>query len=361
MVRAYHASKAPIQSFSLDYLGSGKGHDESGPGIYFSNDKDDAQKYGSIIYEVEIDLGGMREASDDLARHEKRKIARILIEASPFLEEKLKNFDDGFNDKNRAIRIAADTYASSSPNLVYLLSGLRHGWYGNRLGPTKKFIDVCVKTLGINGLIRKEQTVTHYIVYNLDNILHSRQLTESLTTIGVPGTDTRFGGNTQEPIYDLDDNEIWQSESDWFLKTVDMHGYKQIDKKLSKKYANDVNTEVNFETFDQGSKDYLKLLDMLGKRHHFLTSREFDTSVAESMSPNTFKTEDNLPDSSYGDEGYYWAPRVMKNFDRALELEQENERESESLMKSIGRKVGNAKQKLYVMNKMKEYINLKTR
>lgn len=51
---AYHGSNATIDAFVTDFIAGPKAVDQEGPGIYFTTSKEDAIRYGNIIYTVRL-------------------------------------------------------------------------------------------------------------------------------------------------------------------------------------------------------------------------------------------------------------------------------------------------------------------
>lgn len=50
----YHGANCSIDRFSIDFLGSGRGNNMEGPGIYFTTDITDAKQYGQCLHKVQL-------------------------------------------------------------------------------------------------------------------------------------------------------------------------------------------------------------------------------------------------------------------------------------------------------------------
>ena len=116
----YHGSNSKIDSFSLDHLGKGQGHDTRGPGIYLTNNPEDAKIYGKYIHEVEVNMVKSKILTDKVKTI--RRGIRILISKCPDPDD-LYNWDQ---NKSRAINVATDSICKYNP--IYR-NALEQVWY----------------------------------------------------------------------------------------------------------------------------------------------------------------------------------------------------------------------------------------
>lgn len=56
----YHGSNHEIKSFNFNNLRNDEAINEAGPGIYLTSSKQDAEKYGKNILEVEVNIAKSR-------------------------------------------------------------------------------------------------------------------------------------------------------------------------------------------------------------------------------------------------------------------------------------------------------------
>lgn len=88
----YHGSKIRITQFSDEFVG--RGNDQNGPGIYFSNSKQESKKYytenGGYIHTVKLNIKKLVSTIKPASVLELRR----LIQMSPRYEERLLDWDE---------------------------------------------------------------------------------------------------------------------------------------------------------------------------------------------------------------------------------------------------------------------------
>ena len=88
MIEAYHGSSHQILKFSTEFVG--EGHDQEGPGIYFTSDMQDAATYGRYIHKVLLEI----KSSVGLKRKAKRSEIKQMILWCEDMDDKLMDWDE---------------------------------------------------------------------------------------------------------------------------------------------------------------------------------------------------------------------------------------------------------------------------
>ena len=156
----YHGSAAKIDKLTLDHLGSGAGHDQEGPGIYLTNNHEDACRYGRYVYTVQAKMVKSRMMPD------KRKIdlqrIRTLIWKSPDRDDNLSNWDE---NPQRALSLAADQIMSSYGPDEYR-EAMEQVWYDFYKDHQAVFLSK-MRVLGWDGFILdRNGGVKHFVCFN---------------------------------------------------------------------------------------------------------------------------------------------------------------------------------------------------
>lgn len=155
MIEAYHGSSQKILKFCIDYVGSG--HDQEGPGIYFTSNMEDAAGYGRYVHHVYLDIKKL----PSLTRKAKRQEILWLLQQCDDLDDKLMDWNE---DRSTALRIALNSMMSQDNEHQSFLSV----WYDfYRYRPTE-YVENMI-SLGYDAVVVPRNThtsVTHYIVLN---------------------------------------------------------------------------------------------------------------------------------------------------------------------------------------------------
>lgn len=153
-IQVYHGSNYKIDKF-IHYDSDKYKNESYGPGLYFTNDIDIAERYGKYLYTVQLDTKGFI--------NKKSKIDKLLI---------LKIIDDNLNDiilsnyhENKFI--ARKMLIESIFNANSYIDILQNLWSEIFNMKSKKYLEECVKNK-INGIIIELQNnLKYYIVYNV--------------------------------------------------------------------------------------------------------------------------------------------------------------------------------------------------
>lgn len=167
----FHGARAVIKEWSLQHLSSGRGHDQEGPGIYFTTDPEDARGYGRVVHEVRLNL----RATVPLKGHVSPATVKALILASPECVERLEDWGE---EPNEALLAATDLILDShhdEPQQVF-----QQIWYDFYHNHSEDYLRNMVK-LGYDGFVvdrsstphgaDKPVTRRHVVVFNVDSIV----------------------------------------------------------------------------------------------------------------------------------------------------------------------------------------------
>jgi len=155
---AYHGTKNEFEHFNYAYVG--KGLDEYGPGFYFTNDYDEALKYGKVSkYELTIEKYIIKDKKP--LRGEVSK----LIRWAPEYKDTLTNFGQyEYEAMNTAIKsLTRDGYDKVDSYLSIC------GDFYRKQGNSALFVKNLVR-LKYDAYIVREGDNTKYIMYNIDKI-----------------------------------------------------------------------------------------------------------------------------------------------------------------------------------------------
>lgn len=166
----YHGSNTLFDSFLINFIGSGNGNDVDGPGIYFSNFKNNEYKeynashYGRYIYTVKIKTDKLLYDSsrDGLTKD-------ILVNMIKKCDDWKIKLQEWNADLNKGLEIFLKYI--NCDNSESMLLHIYFEFYNNKI---KEFINNAVD-LGIDGIVStyingKDSELKHYIIYNPDII-----------------------------------------------------------------------------------------------------------------------------------------------------------------------------------------------
>ena len=158
----YHGSNHEITRFSDNFIGGEKSIDANGPGIYFSDLKEDSASFGYIIYTVNMDVSKF--VTDKGKKTLPKSTAIKLVKMREDWEMTAMDWSE---NPNIGLRMFIESIYEINENSKDILLSICYDYYRQR---PKDFVRNCVK-LGINGINttniwgdgRKNE---HYIVYN---------------------------------------------------------------------------------------------------------------------------------------------------------------------------------------------------
>jgi len=161
----YHGSSHKIEKFSTDFVGEGT--DQDGPGIYFSNNEEDASTYSKkeegsskFLYVVELNF---KKLVPITGRVNTKELEQMIYWSKNNGDEQYEtNWSNWDEDEEKAIKEAIKSYSSETPHEAF--QSIAYDWY-------KDFPqDFCssMRSLEYDGVIVKRQfmNVKHAIVYN---------------------------------------------------------------------------------------------------------------------------------------------------------------------------------------------------
>lgn len=160
MIEAYHGTNANIERFSLDYVG--EGYDQEGPGIYFTNDRDDATGYGKFVYHVALDIA----RAPRLKKRAKITEIRQIINWASDLEDKLCDWDE--DPKIAFDRAVKSCMLQDNEHQSFLTV-----WYEFYRYRPQEYLKNMIE-LGFDGAIIPSTTYTnviHYVMFNPRKII----------------------------------------------------------------------------------------------------------------------------------------------------------------------------------------------
>lgn len=160
----YHGSSTPISTFSDEFVG--QGHDQYGPGIYFTSAPSTAIGYANErengdngrVYQCELNL------RKELSKNERinKNILLKLMKNTP-ADDEWTNWDE---NQNRAYQNALSGYMQET-NMYDALMGVWYDWYRHY---STEFVRALVE-LGYDGYTYKfDNGEIFVIVYNPQSI-----------------------------------------------------------------------------------------------------------------------------------------------------------------------------------------------
>lgn len=150
-------------NITLDYVG--KGMDQSGPGLYFTNDLEEAKFYGKYILVANLDISkALTDSKKPLLRE-----VQYLIKNSPNKSNVLSDFGE---TEQEAMKEATESYMDNDSMKDSYLT-IANDFYR---GSSAKYFCINMAKLGYDGIIRQpndglknesdESKNIHYIMYN---------------------------------------------------------------------------------------------------------------------------------------------------------------------------------------------------
>lgn len=168
----YHGTNSIITEFATDFIGSGTGNYQFGPGIYFTNDIDLAKKYGKNIYEVKCVKARLRKAESKVPRWE---FIGGKIKKATNWREAVQNWDENVSV---GFRLALEAMENSKD----FGDCIQQIWADFYMNEDKKFCEEMSRSVidGIvytRGISQNEDTGINRVIVTLFNtaaIKHAR-------------------------------------------------------------------------------------------------------------------------------------------------------------------------------------------
>jgi hypothetical protein len=155
----YHGTTHAIDRFDPAFLGSGAGHDQEGPGFYFTSDPRDAATYALSAPHGEILTCDVVIA--DLVPTQRRALPRStewLLASSPDLAERLQDWGEDPRDAFRqALAICQDQGSAHE--------SFQSVWFDFYRGYEAAYLErLCA--LGYSGVVSEKTAAPHLIVFD---------------------------------------------------------------------------------------------------------------------------------------------------------------------------------------------------
>lgn len=154
----YHGSEGKIDRFVDDFVGGKEAVDQEGPGIYFTNQKEETNYYGQYVYTVEINTDKFIKESPNNKANITKMITK-LVKMVPDWESEAQNYDE---NPSIGLRRFIESTLRYNNNTKECLLQIWISFYKNN---PKEFVKNCV-SLGINGIIINKGNFKHLVVYN---------------------------------------------------------------------------------------------------------------------------------------------------------------------------------------------------
>lgn len=158
-VTVYHGSDHKFDQFSFKNMGKSSGTSGAGFGLYFSELKSDALTYGKYIYECNLELE--RNVSNTEVTLD-RKTLKVILDR---LKNDGKNYYQNFDNNQKE---AIDTLLDSSESDTEIIGDIVNAM--SALNNIMKILTDLGFTHTIDKITPEDDTITHYIVYDLEAI-----------------------------------------------------------------------------------------------------------------------------------------------------------------------------------------------
>ena len=155
----WHGSPKSFDRFEYTFLGTGRGHDQHGPGFYFTSKESDAKNYGGNLIKANLTLN----KTVPLRGRPKVKEIRWLMQQAPDLADTLTNWNE---DPRQAFQDAlAAMLNQENPHQAF-----QQVWYDFYRGHEAEYLKN-MTTLGYDGVvIPGANDITHVVMFSPDKI-----------------------------------------------------------------------------------------------------------------------------------------------------------------------------------------------
>jgi hypothetical protein len=161
-ITAYHGSNSEIDVFKNDFVGGQEAIDAQGPGVYFTNNRYDAEHFGKYLYTVSINTNKI--LSD---RNKKGITPKLIIDLIKLKKDWEMNAYDWDENLNRGLKKSVEAILDND-NAKDIITQVYIEYYSSQ---PLLYVQNCVK-IGIDGISHVNvwgdgvTTSQHYIMYN---------------------------------------------------------------------------------------------------------------------------------------------------------------------------------------------------
>ena len=182
-LRMYHGSVFDIREFKREFLG--KGHDQEGPGFYFTSDADNAGNYAYEKPHIPGQEAGpnlmpvyLRITNPVQAKPLTKQQIRELIKSGD--PDSLNNFGDvEWEGRAKVVEDAVQAYFDVNSDTRHLLFSIGNDFYAGEDG---KFLEALTRATGYDGIIIHHEQHTHAVAFHASQIksVFNRNPTEAV-------------------------------------------------------------------------------------------------------------------------------------------------------------------------------------
>ena len=166
-ITAYHGSNSEIDLFKTDFVGGQDAIDAQGPGVYFTDNKEDAEHYGNYLYTVNIN-------PKNILSHQNKKgiTPKLIIDLIKLNPDWEMNAYDWHENLQKGLKLSVQAILDND-NAKDIITQVYIEYYMHQ---PLLYVKNCVK-LGIDGISHRNMwgdginSSLHYIIYN-PNIVH---------------------------------------------------------------------------------------------------------------------------------------------------------------------------------------------
>ena len=161
----FHGSPDAIKQFDYTYIG--KGHDQEGPGFYFTSSEEDAKGYGGQTVKAELKLDKVVPLEGEVPAKEIEAILGQAPELKEALSDWGEDYEAGVNSMAFREALNAILQYSTSPHDAF-----QQVWidFYARTGHDDQYLKN-MTALGYDGVIvPKRNGVVHAVVFSPENI-----------------------------------------------------------------------------------------------------------------------------------------------------------------------------------------------
>lgn len=127
IINVYHGSKNHIKGFDASYLSGG--HDQKGPGLYTTENEEEAHGYGHL-HHIRLDTSKFIQPKDK----PKKAVIKDMIENSPHLDDVVSNYDESSH-------IGKKKLIDSCMNTHSMHEAMERVWYDGYRADNEAFIN----------------------------------------------------------------------------------------------------------------------------------------------------------------------------------------------------------------------------
>ncbi len=181
LILVYHGTEVEFNEFSYKYMNSE--HIQNGPGFYFTTNKSDAEMYGNNVKEYYLNITKPINAQNVSIWYnieERKKLEKFIREyVDPVGDDMLSNWGDintqSYDDILKDFIDLGLSSEDSDLNIIWEIA-YESGKYN------QEFFNKLRDYLGYDGVIINRNDITHYIVFNADQIKLTSNIKPTLST-----------------------------------------------------------------------------------------------------------------------------------------------------------------------------------